>query len=111
MNVYNYLQIFDLIILPSRVDPFPLIMLEAAYLKIPFIGSNVDGIKELVENETSGILFDSKSPLELYQSILYLYMNPQKSYQMANNLYQKVKNNYSAEKIVHQYQILYSSLK
>src|ERR1035437_6453594 len=46
-NIWNYLNACDIVILPSRVDPLPLVMIEAGLLGKPVIGANVDGIRSV----------------------------------------------------------------
>ena len=77
-EIFNYYQLIDVFVLPSRVDPFPLVMLEAGLMKKPFIGSKVDGIAELIENETDGLLFESGNSDDLVSKILKIY-NDKKS--------------------------------
>ena len=56
-NVFDYFNIIDIVVLPSRIDPFPLVMLESGLMKKAFIGSSVDGIKEFIVNGKDGIRF------------------------------------------------------
>lgn len=52
----NYLNLFDVFVLLSREDPFPLIVLEAAFLKKPVIAfENSGGIPEFV-TQGAGLL-------------------------------------------------------
>jgi len=52
----NYLNLFDVFVLLSREDPFPLIVLEAAFLKKPIIAfENSGGIPEFV-TQGAGLL-------------------------------------------------------
>lgn len=46
---YDYFSAGDGFILPSREDPFPLVMIEAAFLGLPIIGFNSGGIAEFVQ--------------------------------------------------------------
>ncbi len=46
---YDYFSAGDGFILPSREDPFPLVMIEAAYLGLPIVGFNSGGISEFVQ--------------------------------------------------------------
>ena len=56
-DYYDYLNLADGLILTSREDPFPLVMIEAAFLGKPIIGFNSGGIKEfIVENKTGCII-------------------------------------------------------
>ena len=50
-NITSFYNLSDAVILPSRVDPFPYVMLEAGLYKKIFIGSKVNGIGEFIEDE------------------------------------------------------------
>ncbi len=47
-DYYDYLNICDGFVLTSREDPFPLVMIESAYLQKPIVGFNSGGISEFV---------------------------------------------------------------
>ena len=49
-NIYDYYNIMDLVVLPSRIEPFGIVVIEAGMMNKPFIGSNVDGIAEIIES-------------------------------------------------------------
>ena len=51
------LAAMDIVVVPSRVDPFPLVVLEAMTLGRPIVASAVDGIPEQVGD--AGLLFES----------------------------------------------------
>lgn len=109
-DVFNYMQIFDLFVLPSRIDPYPLVMLEAAYMKIPFIGSNVDGIDEFIEEGVNGLLFERENNLQLAQKILFLKNNKEVAQRLADENYKKVTSSFLAQHKVPEYQREYLSL-
>lgn len=48
-DYYDYLNIADGFVLTSREDPFPLVMIESAYLQKPIVGFNSGGISEFVQ--------------------------------------------------------------
>jgi len=83
-------QIADLVILPSRVDPFPFVMIEAGSYKKPFIGGNTGGIAEFIEDGINGLLVDPENPQVLAEKIIYLLNNPQIGRTMGEKLYEKV---------------------
>lgn len=109
-DIYNYYLLLDVFVLPSRVDPFPLVMLETGLMKKPFVGSRVDGIAELIENETDGLLFESGNADDLASKILKIYNNKKYAYQLAENLYSKVLGGYTIQNIIPKFEKLYLSL-
>ena len=57
-NARIYLSAFDLFILPSKKEGMPYAILEAGYLGLPVIASNVGGIPEIIEDGESGLLIE-----------------------------------------------------
>lgn len=109
-NIFDYYKLINLFVLPSKVDPFPLTMLEAGFMNCPFIGSNVDGIAELIENENDGLLFNAENVDELKNQISRIYNDRKLGEKLAENLHKKVLNSFTADKTIPQYQKLYSEL-
>ena len=68
---YDYLNIADGFVLTAREDPFPLVMIEAAYLEKPIVGFNSGGISEFVIDGMGGYIdsFNPKDLAELMQKI------------------------------------------
>ncbi|MCJ7650896.1 MAG: glycosyltransferase family 4 protein, partial [Candidatus Lokiarchaeota archaeon] len=89
-NVLDYYQVADIVVLPSRIDPFPFVMLEAGAMKKPFIGSRTGGIAEYVEDGVNGFLFEPGNNNELAQKIIYIIQNPESAKQAAEKLHDKV---------------------
>jgi len=110
VNIYDYYNLADVVVLPSRVDPFPFVMLETGLMKKPFIGSNVDGIPELIKHKVNGFLFKSGSVSELVDSIRMILEEKDLALEMANNLHKDVIENYTTEKVIPEYVALYNSL-
>jgi glycosyltransferase involved in cell wall biosynthesis len=109
-NIYDYYNIADVIVLPSRVDPFPFVMLETGLMKKPFIGSNVDGIPELIKHKVNGVLFKNESVNELVNSLSIILEEKIFAQEIANNLYKDVIESYTAEKVIPEYVALYNSI-
>jgi len=53
------------IVIPSRFEGLPTVLLEAMYNKLPVIMSDVNGLGELVDNAKCGLSFNSGSDIEL----------------------------------------------
>ena len=109
-NIYDYYNLADIIILPSRVDPFPFIMLEAGLMKKPLVASNVDGIAEFIEHNINGIFVESENVQSLVDGVKRLIDNPSFRIKLSNNLYQKVLDGFTVDKIIPQYMKFYRSM-
>ncbi|BBN97846.1 glycosyltransferase family 4 protein [Sporolactobacillus terrae] len=64
-NVLEIVKQCDVYVQPSFWDPLPRAMLEAMGLGIPTIGSNVDGIPEVIMSGETGLLFQPGDVKEL----------------------------------------------
>ncbi|MDP2362483.1 MAG: glycosyltransferase family 4 protein, partial [Ignavibacteria bacterium] len=109
-NIFDYCNLMDLIVLPSRVDPFPLTMIETGLMNLPLIGSNVDGIAEFIEHGVNGLLFESGNTDELKLQIVKIIENKKFGATLADNLYSKVLTSFTVQKIVPQYEKLYKDI-
>ncbi len=86
----------DVILVLSRQDPLPTVIIEAGFSGVPAVGTRVGGIPELIEDNRSGFLVDSD--VEVVQAIEKL-MNPQKWNEMSEASFQKMKQEFSIEKL------------
>ncbi len=55
-DYYDYLNICDGFLLLAREDPYPLVMIEAAYLQKPIVGFNSGGIEEFVQTGMGAVV-------------------------------------------------------
>jgi L-malate glycosyltransferase len=72
VDVRAELEELDVLALPSRADPFPLVALEAMSAAVPVIGSRVDGIAEQLAGG-AGVLVEPDDPRSLADAILSLH--------------------------------------
>ncbi len=90
-DISHLYSLADIVILPSRTDSFPYVMLEAGTFKKPFVGGNTGGISEFIEDGKNGLLVDPENPERLADKIIYLLNNPDVGKKLGENLYHKVK--------------------
>jgi glycosyltransferase involved in cell wall biosynthesis len=97
-------------ILSSKIDPLPFFMLDTGVHKKPFIGSSVDGIKELIKHKENGLLFEPGNYFDLAEKIEMFLNDPKLMNKCAENLHKEVIENYTPEKIMPQIINIYENL-
>jgi len=109
-NLLQYFLVADICVLPSTRDPFPNFMLQAGLHRVPFIGADVDGIGEMINDKVNGLLFKAGNEVELAEKILYFRNNKKIADQCAVKLHEDVLNNYTQEFVLPKIEQLYRSL-
>ena len=106
----KFYQVSDIVVLPSRTDPFPYVMLEAGAMKKPFIGGNTGGISEFIEDGVNGLLIEPGNSDQLADKIMFLLNNPVQAELLADALYQKVKKECDCEKYFERLEKIYNQI-
>lgn len=75
-DVRPYLQSFDLFVMTSVYEPFGIAALEAMSMSKPVIVSDTGGLPEIVLDQKTGLVFQTKHTADLVAKITYLYRNP-----------------------------------
>lgn len=76
-KVYDEL---DLVLVPSRLEPFGLVALEAALAGKPIVATRVGGLPEIVQDGVTGILVDPGNPVALASAIESLIASPERAH-------------------------------
>ena len=97
----------QILVLPSRIESVPQSILEAFYLKIPVVATNVGGVHELVSNDKTGLLVAPNNSDELLEKINYLLSDVELCNRLANNAHEFVMKNFSWEVLLPKYIKLY----
>ncbi len=83
-DVKELFQGIDILLVPSRQDPLPTVIVEAGLSGVPAIGSRVGGIPEMIEPGINGELADGA--IETAKAILQLEKNWEQAAQGARRL-------------------------
>ncbi|MGQ9823394.1 MAG: glycosyltransferase family 4 protein [Desulfotomaculales bacterium] len=110
LNARDIFTVFDIFVLPSFTEGFPLVLLEALAAGRPVVATRVGGIPEIVTDGHTGFLVKSGDPGELARAIAVLLDNPQIARTIARNGQDYVKSNFSAERMVKSVQEEYVSV-
>lgn len=108
-DLKKYFDIADMCVLSSVRDPLPGFMLQSGLHRKPFIGSDTDGIAEVIENNNNGLLFEKKNEHELSEKIKFFIENRQTALNCADNLNKLVFEKFSERTVIPQIEYLYQS--
>lgn len=87
------------LIIPSTcLENFPVTIIEANMYGIPVIASNSGGIPELIDNNKTGILFESGNISELYEKLVWSEKHYKELEKMGKSAKLYAEDNYSEEK-------------
>lgn len=96
-TVLKMMKVSDVLVLCSKMEGNPRVLVEAMLCKIPIVATNVPGIRDMVEHKKTGYLVDHPKPEELAHAIEYVIKNKRLSKAMVNCAYTFAKQNFSKE--------------
>lgn len=100
----------DILVLPSYREGFGVVVIEAAALAIPAIGSRIYGIIDAIEDELTGQLFEKGNVLDLYKQMKILAASKELRLKMGQEAYNRVKRDFVQADLVAKTVDLYSKL-
>jgi len=105
--VYNYLACFDIVVIPSLWEGFPVSALEAMGMGKPVVATSVGDLPEIIEDGVSGFLVRPARPEELADRVMRLLADPGLARRMGEAARERVQVRYRLEKTVDAYAALY----
>ena len=102
-NAIEYIYAADVLLQPSRSEALPRTILEAMALKTPIVASDVDGIPELVEDNTSAILFSLSNIDKMIEGIHSVYSIDSFRAQITENAHKRYWDYFSRENHIKKY--------
>lgn len=93
----------DLFVLPSRAEPFGIVLLEAGAAGLPVAATRTGGIPELIENEVTGLLVPPGSVEDLRDAVLRLLDPDGPALRLAEAWQSRVLENFSWDSTVERY--------
>ena len=98
-----------LLVLPSRQEPFGIVVLEAASLGVPVVASRVGGLPEIIDDGQSGVLVTPDSVDELAQAIAAMLRSPSLAAHYADTLRRTAQERFAWRLAADRYAALYAS--
>lgn len=99
-NAKKILPGTDIMLVPSRTENLPFVVLEAGFCSIPTIATAVGGIPEIIKDMQNGILVHPRNPKEIAEAIIYLIDHKEKQKEFGQALKNTITNFFSFEKML-----------
>ena len=100
----------DVVALSSHEEGFPNVVLEAMAAGRPVVATRVGGVPEIVEDEKTGLLVPPRDPEKLAEGIMRLLVNRREAEEMGKRGLEKVREQFTIERMVKSYEDLYLEL-
>ncbi len=98
-HVEYYISLATLFVFPSHREGFPNVLLQSGALGTPIICSSIAGNVDIVENNTTGLLFNVGDTLQIKNRITFALNNPEIMKDMALRLKENIFCFYNRETI------------
>jgi len=109
-DVVSIMSIMDIYALCSLTEAHNISVMEALSLEKPVIGSDIDGIRESVIHEQTGILFPTDDLQSFVTAVLRLIYNPSLRKKMGSKGRQFIEGHYSIKEVAAKTAKLYSQI-
>jgi glycosyltransferase involved in cell wall biosynthesis len=97
----------DLLVLPSLAEGFGLVLIEAMAAGVPVIGTDVDGIRDVVQHEANGLLVPARRPDAIAAAIVRLRDDPALRQELAAGGRATVEQRYAWSRVLPMYHDLF----
>jgi glycosyltransferase involved in cell wall biosynthesis len=99
-EINKHIAGYDLFILPSVIEPFGQVLIEAMALKRPIVASRAGGIVEAVKENETAFLVNTKDPKELKEKIEFLIHDQELRNRMGNEGRKRVEQYFSFDVMI-----------
>jgi glycosyltransferase involved in cell wall biosynthesis len=106
-DVYSYLKIFDIFVLPSLWEGCPVSLLESMGYGIASIATDVGDVSYIIENGKDGFIVEKNDYLKLSEKIIYLIENEEERKKIGEKAREKIKKYFSYEEMIKKYSSIY----
>jgi glycosyltransferase involved in cell wall biosynthesis len=100
-------RLFDLFVLSSLWEGTPLVLIEAMMAGLPVVATSVDGVKETLVHEETGLLVPPKDPGALAQAMLLMLQDISLRSMLTKRARDVAVSTFDAPGVVRQYEVVY----
>lgn len=109
-NASELIPSFDMFVLPSLWEGFPIVLLEASAAARPIIATAINGNMEIVRDGVNGILVPPRDPKRLSEAILQLVAQPALRRKLGKSARSQALREYDVKKMVKNITDIYETL-
>ena len=96
----------ELFVLPSRIEPFGIVLLEAATFGVPVIATRTGGIPEVIEHDRSGFLVPVEDVEGLFAAMLQMLNDSERASKLASGMSRRVNEKFSIVRVTREYEAM-----
>ena len=100
----------DIFCMSSRWEGCPMVLLEAMAMRRPVVATDIGGVREIVENEKTGLLVPLDDPAALSAAVLRLLAAEEERTQFGSAGRRRVEDGFSAERMLEAYGSMYRKM-
>ncbi|MEM3951716.1 glycosyltransferase family 4 protein [Saccharolobus sp.] len=110
-NPEAYLTKMKLLLLPSKSEGIPNVILEAMACGTPVLSTPVGALPDIIRDGETGFLLKSNNPEHIANRIIELLSNTELLEKVSKNAYKYVRENFSYEKTLQAWQKIFQQLR
>jgi glycosyltransferase involved in cell wall biosynthesis len=108
-EVLPYVAACSVFVVPSRAEPFGLVVLEAAYYRKGMVCTRVGGIPEILTDDASAFLVEPDDPIALADRISTLLRDPDRAARFGRQAHDILMTRFRREDMVQDYLAIYEN--
>ncbi len=109
-DIKEILSAVDIVVIPSLLEGFPMLTLEAMAMAKPIVATRIDGITEQITDGVEGILVPPREPIALADAINKVIENKEFARSLGLAARKKVEKEFTVEKMIDETENVYHSL-
>jgi glycosyltransferase involved in cell wall biosynthesis len=109
-DIDRFLNTADIFVLPSRWEGLPVALLEAMSAGLPVVATHVEGVEEVVQNETQGLLVPPGDSEALAVALIELIGRGEARRRMGEAARQRIEESYTVDIMCEKYLRVMSEL-
>jgi len=99
LRVFFLMKVADVLVLPSLMEGNPRVLIEAMFCRLPIVGTDVEGIKDVIEHERNGLLVSPCNPRALAKAVNSVFEDVDLARRLTEEAYRDASRKFDLEKV------------